>query len=285
MKTYPNPVYHLENLSRLVVQRRVAPAHGDLRLNTTFARESDGELFLIDYGDCRSASLLRDFVTLERSVHLLELSHAELENHETLAQVLSTLDEDDAYLMLPPTLHNAIHLIQSIRRTALDLSGHSLEDYLQDLYIDFMMYLLSYPKRPHAGYQTVMQYSHCLLFAAQICSDMVESSAAISANNNGHHEGIWLDAAHNRVRVLGQFFHLTPHQFGIFQYLFDNLGNECSYTDIIRFGLGEMPLDDIENDKPRIHTAMSRLRNRVERFGFTIEAWKNGYYMVKDESH
>lgn len=283
MKNYPNPVYHLENLSHLVVKRHVGLVHGDLRLNTIFARESDGELFLPDYGDCREASVLRDFVTLERSVHVLEISHAELEKHETLAYVLSALDEEDAYLKLPPTLHHAAYLIQAIRRKALALSGHSLQEYLQDLYIDFMVYLLSYPKRPHAGYQTVMRYSHCLLFAAQLCADMVETHTMIPANGNANQDGIWLDAAHNRVRVLGQFFRLTPHQFGIFQYLYDNLGDECSYTDIIRFGLRETPLDDIESDKPRIHTAVSRLRNRVEEFGFTIEAWKNGYLMVKAE--
>ena len=282
MKNYPNPVYHLENLSRLMVQRNVGFVHGDLRLNTTFARESDGELYFIDYGDSRTASILHDFVSLERSVHLLEISHAELEKHETLAHVLSALDDEVAYLKLPPTLHNAVHLIHAIRRKALEVSGHSLEDYLQDLYIDFMIYLLSYPQRPHAGYPTVMQYSHCLLFAAQICADLVETTA-IPASTNANQDGVWLDVTHNRVRVLGQFFRLTPHQFGIFQHLYNNLGEECSYTDIIRIGLHETPLDDIENDKPRIHTAVSRLRNRVEQFGFTIEAWKNGYYMIKIE--
>lgn len=281
-ETYPNPVYHLETISRLIVQRNVGLVHGDLRLNSAFAHESNGDLYLVDYGDNRIASVLHDFVTLERSVHLLELSRAELEKHETLAYVLSALDEEDTYQKLPPTLHNAVHLIHAIRRKALEVSGNSLDDYLQDLYIDFMNYLLSYPERPHAGYQTVRQYSHCLMFAAQICSELVETHA-IAASTNGSQDGIWLDAAHNRVRVLGQFFRLTPHQFGIFQHLYDNLGEECSYTDIIRYGLHEMPLDDIENDKPRIHTAVSRLRNRVEEFGFTIEAWRNGYYMVKKE--
>jgi DNA-binding response OmpR family regulator len=280
MKMYPNPVFYLEKLSREIVQRAVGMTHGDIGLETVFARESDGALFLIDYGDSGSASILRDFVTLERSVHLLELSQADLGNYETLAYVLSALEDENTSTMLPPTLHKAVHLIQEIRHKALALSGHSLQDYLQDLYIDFMVYLLSYPDRPHAGYQTVRQYSHCLLFAAQLCHDWV-GSLEVSVESNGRPD-IWLDVDHNRVRVLGQFFYLTPHQFGIFQHLYERLGEECSYTDIIRFGLQENPLDDLEHDKPRIHTAMSRLRNRVQEFGFTIESWKNGYYMVKN---
>jgi DNA-binding response OmpR family regulator len=279
LQEYPNPILHLEALSRQIVRRKVGIVQGDLRLETIVARDSDGELlWMPDEG--YSASVLRDYVTLERSLHLLEISQVELEEYESLAQVLNDYENKEAADKLIPDIQGAVHLIQQIRHFAISEIGCSLDDYLQDLYMDFMDYLLTYPPQSYVGYETVMQYSHCLLFAGQICKDLMATNQTVSQVVG--QEGIRLDEEHRKLRVWGQSVRLTEKQFGIFRYLFERIGETCSYAEIIQFGLLDKALPDIDDDKPHIHTAMSRLRKRISPLGFAIEASRTGYSLKKN---
>jgi DNA-binding response OmpR family regulator len=276
---YPNPILHLDSLNRQEVRRKMGHVQGNLLLDTIVARDSDGELlWMPDEG--YTASLLRDYVTLERSLHLLEISCVELDEYESLAKILNDYQNIAATETLIPDIQAASRLIQQIRRFAISELGCTLDDYLQDLYMDFMDYLGTYPIRPYVGYELVKQYSHCLLFAGQLCQDLLVTTVDTQEPAIGQ-EGIRLDPEQRKVKVWSQSVRLTEKQYAIFSYLLERLGETCSYVEIIESGLGEKVMLDIEEEKPQIHTAMSRLRKRISPLGFAIEATRTGYSLKK----
>lgn len=271
---YPNPIFYLEMLGNYETKRPVGTVHGDLRLASIFVQGSDREIYLLDYADVREASVLRDYVTLERSIHIELLSQEDIENYQELAQYLNN---NEAVSSLTPKIQLAVRYIRQIRQLALQDTGCITAAYLQDLYIDFVTYLLSYPERKFVSYETIRRYAHCLLFAGQICAEL-EQPGVIALNAQDNQDGIWLDATGNRLRVLGKSVSLTDKQFGIFEYLYQNLNQPCTYADIIKNGLREDLLhNDVTLEKPRIQTAVSRLRKEVQDFGFEIESWREGY--------
>jgi len=278
---YPHPAVYMEKIGSMMVKRRTDLVHGDLRFETIFVSESDGEIYLTDYANVREASVLRDYVTLERSIHVALISQIDLDEYQTLAHVLNTLDDDSVLNNFSSILRSAAEHIRHIRQMAMRYARANLDDYLQDLYIDFINYLQTYPDRPFVGYEAIRPYVHCLLFAGQICSDLEQQGVVLDEQLTG--DGIWLDDAHNRVRILGQSVPLTPNQFGIFRLLYTHVEQRCTYQDIIEKGWGqEMRHGHIEIEKPRVQTAISRLRQVLKPFDFVFENVGDGYILHRD---
>ena len=280
-QTYPHPIIYLETLCNLEVTRPIGMTHGDLQVNSIFANAHNDKVYLLDYTGAGERSLLRDYVTLERSIQLEIISQVNIENYQVLAKMLTGVEDDLS--SSPVDLQRAIHHIRQIRELALQDTGCELKDYLQDFYIDLVNFLLTYPRRAFAGYETVRKYAHCLLLAGQICQEL-EENGVLAPGEAVNEDGVWLDAENYRVRIYGKTIDLTEKQFGLFEYLYNNLDRNCTYADIIEKGLHEEFLhDDIKLEKPRIQTAVSRLRPELSKFGFRIEAWRNGYRLVRDD--
>jgi|GEM_PF-6716076 len=277
-QTIPNPAFYLETLGNYELERPIGTVHGDLRLASIFVQGSDREIYLLDYADVREASVLHDYVTLERSIHIELLSQEDIEDYQVLAQLMNN---DDDISSLSSNTQHAINYVRQIRHLALRETGCEIDAYLQDLYIDFVTYLLTYPDRAFVSYETIRNYAHCLLFAGQICAEL-EQAGVVTLDAQGSNDGVWLDATENRLRIPGKSVSLTDKQFGLFEYLYTNLNRQCTYGEIIKNGLREEFLhNNVELEKPRIQTAVSRLRPKIEDFGFEIEAWKEGYSLRK----
>lgn len=280
VQVYPHPIVHMETLCNYEVSRPVGMTHGNLRVNSIFANESNGEVLLFDYSNMRETSLLRDYVTLERSIHLEMISLTNIDDYQVLATALAGSDGNLATLSLE--VQRAVHHIRQIRQLAIHHINCEMDDYLQDLYVDLVTYLLTYPQHIFAGYETVRKYTHCFLLAGQICNEL-QAIGAVTLSEQGN-DDVWMDAEKYRVRIFGKSVDLTEKQFGLFEYLYTNLDQNCTYADIIEKGLHEELLhDNIKLEKPRIQTAVSRLRPEVKKFGFRIEAWHNGYRLIWKE--
>ncbi len=281
-QVYPHPIVHLETLFNYEVTRPVGMTHGDLRVNSIFANANNGEIYLFDYTDAGESSLLRDYVSLERSIHIEVMSQISIKNYQTLGTILAGSDDDLS--SIAPDLQRAVYHIRQIRELALRDTGCESLDYLQDLYVDFVNYLLTYPQGRFAGYETVRDYAHCLVFAGQICHDL-KQSGTLKLETQANGDGVLLDSEKYRVRIFGKTVDLTEKQYGLFEYLYNNIEQNCTYADIIEKGLHEELMhDDIKLEKPRIQTAVSRLRPEVKKFGFRIESWRNGYRLIREDS-
>ncbi|MEO1287006.1 MAG: hypothetical protein AAFV93_04505 [Chloroflexota bacterium] len=279
-QTLVNPIMQLERFGRIEVTRPISWVHGDLRLSSIFADIDDDTLYLLDYTDAHYASALRDFVTLERSVHMSVLAMQDIDDFST---VTALLDIEQA---VTPSAYatNAHALIRQIRQLALDETGCSLDDYLQDLYIDLIQTLAHYPERPYVGYRAVRQYGYCFLLAGQVVQVLRERGNDDFDADQDHH-GISFDADAYIVKQWGIPAELTEQLFGIFTYLYQNLEQECTYAQIIEEGLGEqLLLADPTTDKRRIHTAMSRLRDRLEPIDFEVKTGRNGYRLIPSQA-
>ncbi|MEL6407327.1 MAG: response regulator [Chloroflexota bacterium] len=278
---YPNPIFYLDTLSRLETTRPVGTVHGDLRVETVFANLKVSEWYLVDYADVRPASVLRDYVTLERSIHTAIISQHWTGDYGQLADLLAVHSGDLSNLS--PTLATAMQHIRYIRKLARQQTGCSVLDYLQDLYIDLVTNLRTAPTSRVLGYQTLRPYVHTLLFAGAVCASLQTQGVPLAPDENTA-DGVLVDEAHNRIRVLGNSVRLSDRPFGIFRLLYEHLDQECTYADIIEQGLGvDLAYTDIEIEKPRIQTAISRLRGDLKPFGFKIDPWKDGYIMHRSE--
>jgi DNA-binding response OmpR family regulator len=172
-------------------------------------------------------------------------------------------------------------LIRKIRRMAIRELGCTLDDYLQDLYMDFMDYLGTYPSRAYVGYIPVKQYSHCLLFAGQLCHDFVLATNAEMQQALVGQEGIRLDPEQRKVKVWGKSVRLTQKQYAIFSQLYEQFGETCTYLDLIQLDLNDRIMLSLDEEKPQIQTAVSRLRKAIRPLGFAIESSKKGYSLKK----
>ncbi|MEL7436042.1 MAG: hypothetical protein AAFN11_19005, partial [Chloroflexota bacterium] len=274
-------IFYLDTLSRLETTRPVGTVHGDLRVKTVFANLKVSEWYLVDYADVRPASVLRDYVTLERSIHTAIVSQHWTGDYGQLADLLAVHSGDLSNLS--PTLATAMQHIRYIRKLARQQTGCSVLDYLQDLYIDLVTNLRTAPTSRVLGYQTLRPYVHTLLFAGAVCASLQTQGVPLAPDENAA-DGVLVDEAHNRIRVLGNSVRLSDRPFGIFRLLYEHLDQECTYADIIEQGLGvDLAYTDIEIEKPRIQTAISRLRGDLKPFGFKIDPWKDGYIMRRSE--
>jgi DNA-binding response OmpR family regulator len=276
---YLNPALLLDKLSRKEVRRKVGEVHGDFTLGTIVARESDAELIWMPK-DIPNTSLLRDYVSLERSLHLLELSQLNLYEYESLAHFLNEYENDTAVDAFSPQTQAAARLIQGIRHFAIKELECTLEDYLEDLLMDFMDYLGTYPQQDFPPYEVVKQYSHCLLFAAQLCQDVWGSSDDLPSPFT-EEKGIILDPEQGKVKVWGISVQLSNKHYLILAYMLGRLDENCTYQEIIEEGLKEKALPDIDDDKPSIQTAISRIRKDIHPLGLIIETTKTGYRLKK----
>ncbi|MGJ3240940.1 MAG: response regulator [Anaerolineae bacterium] len=275
LQNYPHPILHVETLGNVKVSRPVAQIHGDLRLDTILIDTLHQALYLMDYSATHSASSLRDYVTLERSVHLILLTESTHIDYAELAQALNDVTTDIS--TLPFSQQSAVTLIRQIRQMAQNACGTDHLAYLQDLYIDFVMHLLTYPPHEYAGYQAVREYGHCLMMASQLCMNL-QDLMQVNFDHMPHSDGLVLDRNHNRLRKLDQYIDLTDQQFDIFEVLYHNFDQECTFAEIITKGLHEdFNEANLHMEKPRIQTAISRLRNEVKQLGLKIVPWRNGY--------
>ncbi|VAW40638.1 hypothetical protein MNBD_CHLOROFLEXI01-3503 [hydrothermal vent metagenome] len=261
---FPDPI-------ELMAQNRVPKTeralwgitHGRIQGNTVLV-DQQKRAWLLDFAQVGRAPLLIDFVSLETAVKFDLFDHPDFSQRLAIEAKLNqtkalhdTIDLDN----LGAEAINAIWVIEKIRQNAAELAGCDLDAYRQAQYFCAIARIATFNPETFYTRNKVAAYLHALLNAAML--------AQLWQNNqsNGLPEeaslGIWLDHRNKNVWVEARPIELTSQEFKILRYLYQNPGKLCEYDDILQDALNE-PADPYGDGLNRLHTAVSRLRRKIE---------------------
>ena len=163
---YPNLTTFQHDILQRRVNRTIGIVHGALNTNNIIVNRNNLHASVINYGSCRTASRLYDYVALELSVRLGLIDYRnDISTRYRFEEILRTNGSDDR---LPPDLDLSITLIRTIRSLATEHYQFSYKDYAEDLFVHTLVYLKSYPMDGRRVLRrNFMPYIHLLLLASQ----------------------------------------------------------------------------------------------------------------------
>lgn len=277
-KTYrfPNPVTLMAQ-NRLPQSRRAhwGMTHGRITGDTVLV-DRKNHAWLLDFAQVGRAPLLIDFVSLETAVKFDIFDdhrfNQRLAMEVKLSQVANLHDDIDLDTLESEAI-NAVWLIERVRQNAAKLAGCDLAAYQQALFFCAMARIATFKTDTFYTPRTLAAYVHALLNAAML-AELWQNTQADTVPEQAS-SGIWLDHRNKNVWVEDKPIELTGQEFKILRYLYQNPGQLCTYDDILQDGLNE-PADPDLDELNRLHTAVSRLRRKIEpdprtpRYLFTV---------------
>ena len=273
---FPNPISLLMQ-NRMPQTRRAhwGITHGRICADTVLV-DLQQRAWLLDFAQVGRAPLLIDFVSLETAVKYDLFANQDFKQRlliETKLNSVTSLKEDINLDNLTPEAINAVWIIERVRQNAAQLAGCDLDAYQQALFFCAIARVANFCPTTFYTKRKLAAYVHALISAAMLAeqwqtihSEMVPAEAS---------NGIWLDHRDRRVWVEAQPVELTSQEFKILRYLYQNPGQLGSYDEILQDGLNEPGSPD-PDELNRLHTAVSRLRRKIEpnprtpRYLFTV---------------
>lgn len=273
---FPNPVTLLAQ-NRLPQTRRTqwGVTHGRINGDTVLV-DQQNHAWLIDFAQVGRAPLLIDFVSLETAVKFDLFDHRNFSQRLAIEMKLNqvaTLQTDINLDTLEPEAINAIWIIERVRQNAARLAGCDLEAYQQAAFFCAVARVAAFDPNTFYTPHKLASYLHALLSAAML-AELWQNNQADALPEEASH-GVWLDHRNKSVWVEGQPVELTGQEFKILRFMYQNPGQLCEYDDILQDGLNEPAGPDMD-ELNRLHTAVSRLRRKVEhdprnpRYLFTV---------------
>ena len=274
---FPNPITFFAK-NRLPKSQRAhwGVTHGRINGDTVVIDGQD-HAWLIDFAQVRRAPLLIDFVSLETAVKYDLFAHRAFSQRlaiEIKLNQVSNLQDEISLDNLEPDAINAVWVIEKVRQNAAALAGCDWEAYQQAMFFCAIARIATFNPETFYTQRKVAAYVHALLSAAMLAQHWQTNESGMLPE--GAKKGIWLDLHNKNVWVEARPVELTNQEFRILHYLYQNQGQLCYYADILQEGL-EKPMDeDVDHQLNRMHTAVSRLRRKVEpdarapRYLFTV---------------
>ncbi len=271
-----NPVMLLAQ-NRLPQTRRAqwGITHGRINGDTVLV-DQQNHAWLLDFAQVGRAPLLVDFVSLETAVKFDLFDDRAFSQRLAIESKLNRVNhlQDDMNLdNLESEAINALWIIERVRQNAARLAGCDLDTYQQALFFCAIARIASFSPDTFYTPRKLAAYVHALLAAAMLAEQW--QSLQVDSVPEEASNGIWLDHRDKRVWVEGQPIELTSQEFKIMRFLYQNPGQLCTYDDILQDGLNE-PADPDPDELNRLHTAVSRLRRKIEpdprepRYLFTV---------------
>lgn len=276
MYRFPNPVLLLAQ-NRLPQTRRAqwGITHGRINGDTVLVDQLN-HAWLLDFAQVGRAPLLIDFVSLETAVKFDLFDHRAFNQRLAIESKLNQVTHlhDDINLdNLESEAINAVWIVERVRQNAAKLAGCDLDAYQQALFYCAIARIASFDPDTFYTPRKLAAYVHALLTAAMLAEQW--QSIQVESVPEEASRGIWLDHRDKRAWVEAQPVELTSQEFKIMRFLYQNPGQLCQYDDILQDGLNE-PADPDPDELNRLHTAVSRLRRKIEpdprepRYLFTV---------------
>ena len=280
-----NQMHHFANPVTLMAQNRVPQSrrahwgmtHGRITGDTVLI-DRKNQAWLLDFAQVGRAPLLIDFVALETAVKF-DLFDDHRFNQRLAMEVklnnAENLQGDIDLDGLESEAINAVWLIERVRQNAAKLAGCDLAAYQQALFFCAMARIATFNPDTFYTPRKLAAYVHALLTAAMLAE--LWQNTQVDTVPEQASSGIWLDHRNKNVWVEDKPIELTSQEFKILRYLYQNPGQLCTYDDILQDGLNE-PADPDLDELNRLHTAVSRLRRKIEpdprtpRYLFTVHS-------------
>jgi DNA-binding response OmpR family regulator len=273
---FPNPVDLLAQ-NRLPQTKRAqwGITHGRINGNTVLV-DQQNRAWLLDFAQVGRAPLLIDFVSLETAVKFDLFNHRDFDQRVAIEAKLNqtkTLRDSIDLDNLGPEAINAIWVIEKVRQNAAELAGCDLDAYRQALFFCAIARIATFDSGTFYTPHKMAAHVHALLNAAMLAQ--LWQTTQTHAVPEEASQGIWLDHRNKNVWIEARPVELTSQEFKILRYLYQNPGKLCEYDDILQDALNE-PADPYGDGLNRLHTAVSRLRRKIEpdartpRYLFTV---------------
>jgi len=237
--------------------------HGRVDADTVLVDDKP-QTWLVDFAHAGSGPLLRDFLLLEMAIKLELLDTTDVYARYALEQrLLDAADLADPIRSdgLAPELQRALATVERIRQLAATLVGRDLEAYVVGLLFCALKTIAAYDPELHYSQRRLVPYAHALLLAAMLHEKLLGPVQAQTHLPDQALRSIWIDEVNKEVWVEGRPIDLTPQDFNILVYLYNNPIQLHSRQDIMKGALGD-EYDILEES--RFNSALSRLRQKIE---------------------
>ncbi|MEA3335859.1 MAG: DNA-binding response regulator [Chloroflexota bacterium] len=231
--------------------------------------DTAGWTWLIGFSHVAEGPLLRDFVRLENAVKTYLLDGMGLPALHLLEQHLlavDSLNETVPTERLSPAQEKIAKNVMQIRRIAAETAGPNLDAYIAGLLACALAHVATFdPGVEYFTRRELMPFVRSLLQAAMLYERLMGTAQPPEELPAQASSSLWIDEANKVVWVEGQQKDLTPQDFSILSYLFENAGNLCTRATIIQEALGEEEGEGLAIwERSRLNSAMSRLRRKIE---------------------
>lgn len=261
--SYPNPVLTLfgEPFPRQPIT--CALTHGQVGANTILVNQK-GETWLRAFSHAGIGPLLRDWVSLELDIRLDLLKTTDLSTRHKLEQRLLSVSELAAPIprqAFAPDEEKALNAIERLRHAAAPLPGSNHSSYLTALFFCCLKRLLSYNPERRYSRRRLLPYAHALLLAAMLTEKLISPKQSAELTPQAR-TSLWIDEANKQVWLKGQQVNLTPQEYQILAYLYQNAGQLASRKQIVEEALSQAY--DKSIGASQLNSAISRLRQKIE---------------------
>lgn len=263
--SHPLPTYHF--LTALPKQQLLrGTIHG--RIDGHSVRvDREGKTWLINFSEVGSGVILRDFALLETHIKFDWLRSLSVADRYVLEQRLLVMEHleatNDINDLLPNTV-KAKQIITRLRQLAADYLSSGLHSYFFGLCAYTVSYLNSFNPTIRYKRSELQTFAHALLSIA-----MLSEFLAMPDGNNIHHmlppqayRGLWIDERNKTVWLKGQEIGLTPREYALLAYLYQNSNQLCTREAIEPIVWGDDAVLLIS--KSALDTLIGRLRKKIE---------------------
>ncbi|MEM7111623.1 MAG: winged helix-turn-helix domain-containing protein [Chloroflexota bacterium] len=245
--------------------------HGGLSVHTLLT-DGYANVWLINYETAALAPLVMDFADLELTFWL------ELWQEPDVAKGIGQISQLFAEELLGETVvlsatdcanQKLVTGIQEVRKAKTAVLGKDSDAYAAALFYGALGWLAAYDPTVHHTKSELRPYLYALLVASLLNQRRQKAMLNLDLPPEAQ-GGIWIDPITEDVWRQGELLELTSSEFRLLGYLYQHQGCLCDNIQIaenvfdVRFPEDMTKQEKLEYEKRRIHTAVSRLRRKIE---------------------
>jgi hypothetical protein len=258
-ETLPNPAHCLETRALTSSERSVR--------YSTLIRSLGGDTVLVsppsrawvaDYASLGPGPLVADYAAVEVAIKydLTDCSDP-LERYEMERELIALRQLDARFEpSVPAVLDKTVSAVRRLRKLAAEACGSDAAPYCAALFAATTNRLLHLDPSIHYTRKETAAVLHAALSLGLICQRMMVSESGVSGPRE-----LRLLPGERQVVVSGIPVALTPHEYDLMRFLWENQGDVCPRAAVERAVFGDVLL---KTDSARLNVLVNRLRSKIE---------------------
>lgn len=256
--SYPHPAAFVES-AFASEHLLLVNTPGNLSAKNVLA-DSAGHVWLTDFAAAGPKPALWNYTSLEA---IIRFDWVETNSVEAIHDMCRSLTESFASPDIgaaEPQVRKPLKAIRRLRQLALRGGHVDRREYQLGLFYNAAHRLAAFNPANHLTDKELARQLHAVLTQALACTQL---SPAPEPEEGG---GLYIDHAHKAARVGGRRVRLTAQGYRLLSCLERRRNEPCSVRELIEQVFGEEydQQDQFKSQQRRLHTAVKRLRDRIE---------------------
>lgn len=228
--------------------------------------DPEGRVWLTDFADAGPVPTLWNFVTLEAAVRF---DWAETKKVQWLHEMELLLAGGEFNVSatgdVEPPLRKAVRAIRLIRQLASRAADREHRAYNVGLLLMASRRLADFDPSRQLTAKELARLAHLLIAAAMLYGRVSQAPPAGSAPAGQREVGIRINQQERAVWVNGERVSLSWQSYNLLLDLYQHANELCSRRALVERVFGETYDESDESQINRLNTAISRLREKIER--------------------